>query len=273
VRKIIFTILLETVLMTGYTQAQIVYGVRTGLGLSHVERKINKKTDNYRVGIQAFNSGIFGEKDLFGDFIYGQLGWKYDKIQTDNENYNNKTETIRKTEKLYLYLSLPMINQFLMIVENEGTKSMIGFGGITIGLDYFHSKNQFVHFGFSSLSGGSNRIKRGSLGNDDLETLTSAYISLSNNHKIERFYIGYGLSCARNTFSHDKLSWFLGLPVESVEKSHYALGLVFPTYVQIVKFFKIGVVYRPTFYRPNMTDKFLYEHIISIDFAFKIRLI
>lgn len=36
--------------------------------------------------------------------------------------------------------------------------------------------------------------------------------------------------------------------------------------------FNIGIVYRPTFYRPDLINKFKYEHLISIDFAWKIRL-
>jgi hypothetical protein len=174
--------------------------------------------------------------------------------------------------ELYLHLSLPMINPFRMAVENEEIKSMTGFFGITIGFDYYHSKDQFVHFGISGLSGGISLKKRGGSYNDELESLTSEYISLSNNHKIERFSIGYGLSCAKNTCTHSKLSWFFGFPFDRVEKSHYALGMVFPIYYQIGEYFNFGVVYRPTFFRPNMANMFVYEHLISIDFAWKIRL-
>lgn len=55
-------------------------------------------------------------------------------------------------------------------------------------------------------------------------------------------------------------------------KRNLALGFVFPTYFQFGEYFSVGVIYRPTFYRPDLTDKFAYEHLISVDFAWKIRL-
>jgi hypothetical protein len=59
---------------------------------------------------------------------------------------------------------------------------------------------------------------------------------------------------------------------EPVKKSDDALGFVFPAYMYFRKVLGVGVIYRPSFYRPNMTDKFQYEHLISIDFVWKIRL-
>ena len=219
----------------------------------------------------CFNYGIGMLVDMKNPKRYSYPG----KIFIDSTDATDRYSCFGQANnrgELYLHLSLLLINPFRMVVEDEGTKSLAGFGGVTIGLDYYHSKNQFVHFGFSGLSGGLSRTKRSGFENDDLETLSSEYISLSNNHKIERFTIGYGLSCARNTLTHSKLSWFWGLPFDRVEKSHYALGLVFSTCFQLGEYFNAGVVYRPTFFRPNTTDKFVYEHLISIDFAWKIRL-
>ena len=41
---------------------------------------------------------------------------------------------------------------FRLIPENEGTKSNTGFWGLTVGLDYFYSKNQFISSGISGVS-------------------------------------------------------------------------------------------------------------------------
>ena len=45
---------------------------------------------------------------------------------------------------LYLHLSLPHINSFCFKPEKEGYKSNTGFWGISAGLDYYHSTNQFI---------------------------------------------------------------------------------------------------------------------------------
>jgi len=159
-----------------------------------------------------------------------------------------------------------------MMPENEGIKVDFGLGGTTIGLDYYHSKNQFVYFGISAVSASKmwyTSDKR------EYEIMSSSYIILSNNHKVGRFSIGYGLSFARNDWEFYR--WELvdnkfEIPRKISTKSHNAFGLIFPTYYQFGNYFNLGVVYRPTFYRPNMTDKFIYEHLISIDCAWKIRL-
>ena len=183
------------------------------------------------------------------------------------ENYSIYGQANNKGE-LYLHLSLqPFINSILMKPKNEGTKVKKWLGGITAGLDYYHSKSQFFHLGYSDISGGL------SFGDDQTESVSSKYISFSNNHKIGQFAIGYGLSFVKNTWEEYLLSpWLFFLPVKINEKNHYALGLMFPGYYQMGENFYLGIVYRPTFYRPNMTNRFVYEHLISIDLALKIRL-
>jgi hypothetical protein len=208
--------------------------------------------------------------------------WTYpDKVWiAPNEKFGySKFGQANNKGELYLHLSLPTINRFRMVVENEGTKSKTGVLGITIGLDYYHSKNQFVHLGFSGLFGGSSRHRNpateNSRQNIERESMISEYFSLSNNHKFGQFSVGYGLSFAENTWQYHRYrhSWLFGLPIteERRKKSYRTLGLVFPTYFQFGEYFNLGVVYRPTFFRANATNKFAYEHLISLDFAWKIR--
>ncbi|MCK3685463.1 hypothetical protein [Maribellus sp. YY47] len=180
---------------------------------------------------------------------------------------NNKGEWL-------LHLSLPHINSFCLTPEDEGTKLNTGFWGLTIGLDYYHSKNQFINLGFSGVSDFFIPFPAAVDISGEYELMSSRYVSLSNNHKLKRFSVGYGFSYARNAWDFRYYDRFDPLPPtrEPVKKSGNALGLIFPNYFQFWEYFNIGVIYRPTFYRPDMTDKFKYEHLISIDFAWKIRL-
>ncbi|MDD4972302.1 MAG: hypothetical protein PHT07_22975 [Paludibacter sp.] len=199
--------------------------------------------------------------------------------------YINSTDTTGKycsydpsinKGSLDLHLSLPHINSFLLTPENEGTRINTGFWGLTVGLDYYHSKNQFINISASAVTDIFLPFPAAvDPGEGKQESMYSTYLSLSNNYRYKRFTIGYGLSYSRNTWEFGYYGPYdhplpTGYPVI---KSHIAYGLIFPTYFQITKYFNIGVVYRPTFYRPNMTYKFKYEHLISIDFAWKIRLI
>lgn len=197
--------------------------------------------------------------------------------------YINSADTISKYYKygkannkgeLDLHLSLPHFNFFNLTPQGEEMKVGASFWGLTVGLDYYHTKNQFVNLGGSYAFGVPFPIPAAVDFSGERELMSSWYISLSNNHKLWRFTTGYGLSFGKNIWDFGYYSWEEELPPTKapITKSHYAFGLIFPAYFQLSEHFNIGVVYRPTFYRPNMTDKFAYEHLISIDFAWKIRL-
>lgn len=195
--------------------------------------------------------------------------------------YLNSSDTINRhfsyeqgnnKGQLLLQLSLPYINNFHLTPVNEGTKNNAGFDGVSIGLDYYHSKDQYVNFSASGVMdffapAGAVDIW------GEYELMSSTYLSLSNNHKIKRFSLGYGLSYAKNTWDFKNYGRDETAPTrEPVKKTNNALGLIFSSYFQATPHFYIGVIYRPTYLRPSITPVFKYEHLISIDFAWKIRL-
>ena len=376
------TILLVLVLATNFAQAQTVYGVRAGWGLSDVVRKIDKKPNDGILGKRCFQIGIASKKLLFDEFVYGQLdfifysqkwkntnlestinlnyiqvnpmlkirppylsrfyvqsglylgcaisgknndqkiqfgrktdqmkafdfggsiglGWLFDNIQfgfdmqfgfanlsnvkkiternrnmmfnttylfgnrqshptnvnqTDIIGETYSTDQTNKKEKLFLHLSISPFIFFRMFTENEGFKVSTDIFGVSIGFDYYYSYNHFIHleaFAFSNYPSNNEHI------------MSSESANLSNNHKFGRISLGYGFFYAKYTLA--KTRWFSVVPIES----HNAFGLVFPAYFHAAQFFNIGIVYKPTFYKRDMTNKFSYEYLVSIDFAWKIRL-
>jgi len=197
--------------------------------------------------------------------------------------YINSADTISKYYRysqsdnkgeLHLHLSLPWVNSFNLNPRNEGHKINTGFWGLAIGVDYYHSTNQFLNLGVSGVMDFFIPFPAAVDLSGEHELMSSWYLGLSNNHKFGRFSVGYGLSFGRNTWDfryYDR--WDPPPPTrDPVTKRHYSLGLIFPTYFQMGEHFNIGVVYRPTFFRPSLTNKFAYEHLISVDFAWKIRI-
>ena len=170
--------------------------------------------------------------------------------------------------------STPITATFQLTPENESTIAETGFWGFTIGLDYYHKTNQYLNLGISGVTDLFVPVPAAVDLSGEYESMSSRYVSLSNNHKLGRFRVGYGLSYSKNSWDLRYYDRFDPAPQtrEPVRKSNNAFGLVIPTYYQTGEHFNIGVIYRPTFYRPNVTDKFQYEHLISIDFAWKIRL-
>lgn len=167
---------------------------------------------------------------------------------------------------LLLHFSLPYINIFEQRPEGEGIKYNTGFLGISTGLDYYHSKSQYL-----SLTGSAAM---------DLmlpfpapidyfsphEQMYSTYLSLTNNHKIGRFSLGYGLAYGNNLwrFEDRSVGYF-------ERKSNTFLGFSAPVYCRIGRTFHLGFIYRPSFLNLN-TNKFQYEHLMSIDLAWKFAL-
>lgn len=195
--------------------------------------------------------------------------------------YLNSSDTINRyfsyeqgnnKGQLLLHLSLPYINTFLLTPENEDVKKNIGYCGISIGLDYFYRRNQYLNISASGVMD-----LYAPMGPIDIwgeyELMKSSYLSLSNNHKIKRFSLGYGLSYVENTWDFRNYGGDETIPTrEPVKKTNNALGFIFSSYFQATPHFYIGVIYRPTFLRLNIAPTFKYEHLISIDFAWKIRL-
>ncbi|WP_421750263.1 hypothetical protein [Croceimicrobium sp.] len=188
-------------------------------------------------------------------------------------SYSNYIQGKSKGE-LDLTLSLPHLNSFHLKPENEGAKTNTGFWGLNLGLDYYHSQRQFFTIGISWVSDFFVPLPAAVDLSGEYELMSSSYASFSNNHKLGRFSLGYGLAYTKNIWDFKYFDRFDPPPPtrEAVKKSSIALGFIFPAYFQLGKHFNLGLIYRPTFYRPEMTDKFQYEHLISLDFAWKIRL-
>jgi hypothetical protein len=177
--------------------------------------------------------------------------------------------------QIFLNVSLPWVNSFCLKPDNETYKSNTGFWGIAFGLDYYHSKHQFLTLTASAVTDLFVPVPAAVDYRGSYEIMSSTYIGVSNNHKIRNFSLGYGLSFAKNTWNlHYSGSQRDTLPIDKQprKRSGSAIGFIFPIYYQFGQHFYAGVIYRPTFYRFSTSNQFSYEHLISIDVGWKIRL-
>ena len=100
---------------------------------------------------------------------------------------NNKGE-------LYLHVSIPEINTYLFRPFSSGIKTNTGFLGISAGIDYYHRKTQFLNLSVSAVADFFVPFPTTIDYSGESESLSSIYLSLSDNYKICRFSLGYGLS-------------------------------------------------------------------------------
>ncbi|GAB3920813.1 hypothetical protein [Mucilaginibacter myungsuensis] len=192
-------------------------------------------------------------------------------ITTDTV-FNHKPFRNAKKGDLLLHVSLPYVNTFSMVPANEPRKNSIGFLGFSMGLDKYYSKNRFI----SLTAGGALDFALpfpapyDRLGTYD--DMRSVWLGATNNHVLGRFTLGYGLSYSKNIWIYT--SDVTGIPANPDRQTtmvNYAGGLLFNSYWRLSNAFNVGAIYRPSFVGfGNNTST--YEHLISLDVAWKIHL-
>ena len=183
--------------------------------------------------------------------------------------------TIRKGS-LQLHYSLPWINNFLLKpVDENSPKFNTGFWGAKLGLDYYNKTNQYFDLSISGVMDFFIPFPAAVDLSGEYDTMSSLYLNLSYNYRIKKYSVGYGISFSKNTWYHNYSDWGDPPPPvrEPVSKSVYSVGFIFPLYIQAGEYFNIGLLYRPSFLTIKPTMEFKYEHLISVDFAWKIPLI
>ncbi len=174
-----------------------------------------------------------------------------------------------KKDQFDFTFSFPIASNFEMRPLNEGTKKSVGFG-ISLGADYYYKKNKYLSLTFSAFA---DKLKLTSYYDDlpfDNERIFSQNISLTDNFKINRFSLGYGLNFSENGWQYVKSKEFESFyETKYIKKYNYNLGFTFNGYYQLFECFYVGLNYRPTIFQIYPTKKVLYQHVLGLDCQFK----
>ncbi len=190
---------------------------------------------------------------------------------TDSKmNYKIMRNQSRKGE-LYLNLSIPEFNFMHQYTRYSGYVNNAGCMGISGGLDYYYKPFQFVNFSGAIALTYDAPIPMPLEYFGSYETANTKYVSFSNNHRFYFLSFGYGLSFSQNVWNYNSGIFLENFGSLDVHKKNYALGFVFPLYFKIGHVFNLGFIYRPSFYCPYSVQPFKYEHLMSVDFAWKFR--
>jgi hypothetical protein len=216
---------------------------------------------------------LFAYKGYSCSYVSVQEFVQDDNLSSKDTVNGKKIEDYNMTKGTFRFIvSFPYINSFYLQPKNEDSKNNTGFMEVTFGLDYFYLTNGYINFSFSQIVDFYSPLPFINYWKV-YEVMDSYYISLSNNHKVNRFSFGYGFSFAQNNWELINNGWDENSSTrEPVKKTNYAFGLVFSTYFQLTPTFHLGIVYRPTFLRPDIEPTFKYEHTISIDIGWKIKI-
>ena len=195
------------------------------------------------------------------------------KILNHYYNYWHKEYQTNKGQ-MDLIISFPWVNSFFMQPNGETYKVNTGFWGFSSGLEYFYKDYKYLSFSSGALMDFFIPFPAAVDFSGYRENMYSLYATLTDNFKLKRFTLGYGLTFSKNTWELMYYDCFDPPPMtrEPVTKSSNSIGFTFDGYHQIGKLFYIGLIYRPTIVNVYPELKWKYEHIISLNFKMKLRI-
>jgi len=182
---------------------------------------------------------------------------------------------------LALNLSLPYVNFFQFRPQNLPQKSLFGFFGISIGGELGYSNNKSIVLTFGGVVNYPIPVPVG-ISWDPYgvrEQMFTHYLSLEHQVRVFRHLIvGTGLSYNSMGWRHtdygtgwDWQDTVRPKPIFMSER-HRTLGLSLSAYVLLGEGFRLGVNYRPSFYRIRPRPAWEYSHVISVDLLLNLRL-
>ncbi|MBN2778429.1 MAG: hypothetical protein JXR36_12335 [Bacteroidales bacterium] len=194
------------------------------------------------------------------------------KIYQNYYDYWTKSFPTKKGH-IYLTCSFPWVNSFYLQPTLETPKMNTGFIGFSAGLEYFYRDNKYISLSGSTVMDFIIPVPASVSFSGEVENMYSVYTSLSDNHRFRRFSIAYGISFSRNTWELVYYDRYDPPPStrEQVTKTSNSLGLTFGGSHQVGKLFNIGLIYRPTILTVYPDFSLKYEHLVSLEFKWKIR--
>lgn len=204
---------------------------------------------------------------------FDTLGIIRPKISKYYYDYWSKTYETNKGH-INVKCSFPWVNSFYLHPIQETPKINTGFWGVSGGLEYFYKKNKYVSLTGSAVMDFFIPFPAAVEFSGERKSMYSIYISLTDNYNFRRFTLGYGINLSNNTWRLSYYDRFDPPPPtrEPVTKISNSVGFTFDAYHQLTENLYVGLIYRPTILNvyPDVAVK--YEHLISIDFMFKLRI-
>lgn len=186
-------------------------------------------------------------------------------------------QTERRTEyeknDFRLDLKLPHINHLALNPNKEFRDSKFGFNGYGIGFEYNYSEKRFIETSISFVLTFEFPVPA-PFDREYNRALYSYYLSATDNVIHNRFTFGYGISYAvnhRNEIYRD----LGGGPTPLPDNTYYSngnLGLTLNTYYRIGRTLNIGIIYRPSVVNLNEGFEPIYEHLISLELNWRIKM-
>lgn len=205
-------------------------------------------------------------------------GWRYPRHiyigLNDTGNVYYRTKPLPKKYFTANFSVLPF-NQF-SLRYNAGDSSTTGIQGGSFGFNYHYDFKHFwsVQAGFATDDATANFGKGRYTDTSNFATTSAYFVNIRHNRKIGDFDIGYGLAFSHHRFDQEQVVW-KDAGGQTISRSVYknaALAASLSGYWRVGKVMAVGLLYQPQFLALQNMVRFKYEHIISLDIAFRLPL-
>ncbi len=213
-------------------------------------------------------------------YYYGnRLFLDGNRAQAEAPGFEGLKVNYHDTEKgrVNIIFSIPYANLFYLNPRIEGAVSSAGFLGISAGAEYYYKNNRYLKLNASGIIDFPIFIPV-PLDSDGIDKRSySASLALTDNFVWNRFTVGYGVTFAKNKWIYDNDGGDPNNPlvpgaIEHMELSTISTGLQVNGYFRVGTTFNIGAIYNPYLYDFAPSGKFNYQHTISIDLLWKIKI-
>lgn len=170
--------------------------------------------------------------------------------------------------RVNLSISMPWVNQFYLDPVGVSPKNTVGFLGLAVGLEYYYRDDTFVKINGTGIMDFMVPMPASIFG--EYEIMTALGVSVTNNHRLGRFAVGYGPNWMRSSWRH--IGAEDPVPGEPDHLTDHSLGLFTSGHYQLGRSFHVGLLYQPSLYSFAPGAGFRYQHTISLDLLWKINL-
>ncbi len=184
-----------------------------------------------------------------------------------------------KSGDLRLDIKLPHFNYLAVHPDKKFRDAEFGFNGYGLGFGYSYEDKKFLEAG-TSLVMTFELPFPAPVDAEYNKILSSFFINLTDNFIKNRFTFGYGIHYAANTWkewTRDFDNWngyfdSIGKVTSDQTYTNKNIGLTFNSYFRLGKTIHIGLIYQPSLLNLNGNPEFIYEHLISMEFNWRLKL-
>lgn len=184
-----------------------------------------------------------------------------------------------KSGDFRLDIKLPHFNYLALNPNKKFKDAEFGFNGYGLGFEYNYKDKKFLEANISFVMTFELPFPA-PVDAEYNKILSSFYFNLTDNIVKNRFTFGYGINYSANTWkewTRDFDNWngnfdSIGTVTSSQTYINRNLGLTFNSYYRLGKTIHIGLIYQPSLLNLNNSPEFIYEHLISMEVNWRIKL-